>query len=246
MAEFAEPICDSGPLHSVILRTTAGGMLKYVAPRSSALIIVTYRSLRRQELAKDSANVSSYDTQPHHRIVVHVVNSQVSFAAVAPAKALALKNPGLQMWESLTGVVLRASYIRKEHYTTSNIPWSSDYNEYPSLANVDPNSSPVSKNSIHLLRHTSDSLRSHRCSICGPSKRATCVYRPCGHFGCEACLDFSIECRHCGECGEEVVKFVGFEGSVEGRMEEGGRGAWTVMLEEDRVLELHGEEDSDE
>ena len=205
----------------------------------------------RQKIIKDPTDVAFYSTEPSHRIFVHTVTSEASLARPLPPSAplTTATNDAPQTCELLTGVLPSNS--------ENDLPWFTFYDESPptsqaghlqnvhSLAQVDDLlANSLRTKPVHDLRRMLDPNAAYPCSKCGASKKAACVFRPCNHLACEACLGASIEGSQCGKCGERIAQFVGFRKPVEGRklvlmegieekkrivgVEVGEKGAWTV------------------
>jgi len=146
---------------------------------------------------KDSHRV--YDEESGHRIYVHIVSPEA--------------------WEAITGVLPPITPINRDMYIRYKLPWFRLYDDYldhlatasdglrqlQSVAQLDeqePNiPSPDLINPDHPLhcpRH--------------PRSTSSCVFRPCGHLACDACLGKAlIGQSKCVECEAVIVRFVGIK-----------------------------------
>ena len=150
--------------------------------------------------------------------------------------------------QAVTGVLPPITPISASTYKTHGISWYSLYDEH--MSSLTAASFPLQQiQSVAQLDEAQVSLSADpinpdtACCSKHPRSSASCVFRPCSHLACAACLGETLMKRaHCGKCGTAVANFVGVKvpvpqvTAVDDSTEEGGT-SWDIADIEDLARE---------
>lgn len=150
--------------------------------------------------------------------------------------------------QAVTGVLPPITPISANTYETHGILWYSLYDE--NMSSLTAASFPLQQiQSIAQLDEAQVSLSADpidpdtACCSKHPRLSASCVFRPCSHLACAACLGETLmKHAHCRKCGTAVVNFVGVKDplpqvtTVDDSTEEGGT-SWDITDIEDLARE---------
>jgi len=148
-----------------------------------------------QKIYRDPNSPRIYDEENSHRFHVHILSTET--------------------WEAVTGVLPPITPITPSTYMQYNLPWFSLYDEHiPGLTTTSSSLGKIqSVTQLDAARYSSSSdLVDPDDAQCSKHARAsaTCVFRPCSHLACVACLGETLMKRSkCAKCGAPVTKFVG-------------------------------------
>ncbi|KIM75941.1 hypothetical protein PILCRDRAFT_826774 [Piloderma croceum F 1598] len=228
----------------LILRLRGGGILPLDEPRMG----VAAGGRISQKIYKDINLTKCYDNENPERLWVHTVTSTA--------------------WEMITGVVPPLSPIVPGTYKAYRYPWFCLYDEkmpaLPSTGRFNNIRSVRQHDDSSLAPYDPmlDPKSPPPCSL-HQGSLSSCVNRPCGHNACESCLEKSlINGSKCPSCNQLISTFIGFKKPL-AKVNSSGGGPdnwWTVeeqiqgfsvdeinddnvvtlVLEEDRVANLHG------
>jgi len=191
-----------------------------------------------------------YDGENGHRFHVHILSPEA--------------------WELITGVLPPISPITEDTYKANNIPWYSILDDHiPSLNKVSEALQSIkSVDQLDVAQKTAkiDPNCPPACAFHRQSP-IVCVFRPCSHTACDACLGRALRTRsECPQCRATVIRFVGIKEPIlnvtEYAPSESGQETWNVTasgienlarqaaesnnvtiihLEGDKVSGLHGD-----
>ncbi|ORY74784.1 hypothetical protein BCR35DRAFT_343890 [Leucosporidium creatinivorum] len=251
-------ILKESTLH-VVLRLRGGG---YIRDPDTRMGMAAGGKIE-QDIVKDSYSIRAYSKEPTHRVFVHTVNSA--------------------LWELMTGTIAPISPISPSTYEENDLPWFDLYSEAPSteqaghFANVQSLTEVDAIVSKSLLAEKLGRVPLHQlldpakpppCTS-HPEKKASSVYRPCGHLACDDCLFKQLDKiaisngeksgSSCGVCGARIELYVGFRTRIDEKKiaeleaMEGEKkikgvtvkqredpNVWSIHLVEDRITGLHG------
>ncbi|KIJ04488.1 hypothetical protein PAXINDRAFT_22224 [Paxillus involutus ATCC 200175] len=206
-----------------------------------------------QRIYADTQSPRMYDEEKGHRFHVYIITPEA--------------------WEIITGVLPPISPVSEETYKMHNIPWYQLADDHLPVLPL-PASNPLSGvKSVAQLDAASkhaeiDPNKPPGCTV-HSSVASTCVFSPCSHTACSACLGTAMIARmSCPvpTCNARIARVVGMKDAVTipaaGELEDQeGEMAWAVgkledlaiqavdlgevsiiHLEEDRVPGLHAPE----
>ncbi|KAL8290558.1 hypothetical protein RQP46_002816 [Phenoliferia psychrophenolica] len=216
----------------------------------------------RQNINRDPLPTVSYEKKPSHRVFLHLVSPEMwerMFGVLPPITkidALTYKKNSFPWFD-----------LYSETPATNQ---AGHFQNIQSLAEVDSTLiRPLKKNFTESTTKTPspellDPSKPPSCSKC-PGRNAACCLRPCSHVACDKCLGSIVESwgTRCLVCSLVVSRFVGFASPVESRKRKeleaiakeiekernivgvtveqvDDSKVWSIMLDEDRVNELHG------
>ncbi|KAF8838429.1 hypothetical protein BDN67DRAFT_1070734 [Paxillus ammoniavirescens] len=201
-----------------------------------------------QRIYEDTNHVRVYDEESGQRLFVHVVTPKE--------------------WELITGIIAPIIPISASTYKQPNVPWFQLSDDHTLALSGDANSPLSAIKSVAQLdaekpAEPSDEIDpDHPPSCSNHSKiQSVCVFRPCSHTACSACLGAIMMLQmKCLTCEHKVERVVGMKdaivvptpvGDVDGlewdvsQMEElaslaaDSKNVSIIHLEEDRVPPLH-------
>ncbi|KIJ12055.1 hypothetical protein PAXINDRAFT_15086 [Paxillus involutus ATCC 200175] len=201
-----------------------------------------------QRIYQDTNDVRIYDEDSGQRLFVHVVTPKE--------------------WELITGIIAPITPISASRYKQPNVPWFRLSDGHASALSADPSGSLSTIKSVARLDAKKQAEPSHEIDPDHPpscSKHSktlsVCVFRPCSHTACSACLGAVMMLQmKCLTCEHKVERIVGMKdtivvptpvGDVDGlewdvsQMEElaslatGSKNVSIIHLREDRVPRLH-------
>jgi hypothetical protein len=142
-------------------------------------------------------------------------------------------------WQWVTGVLPPISSISADTSKSNDIPWYSIFNDHISSQNMIPQvlSDVRSATQIEPTKSTADIGPDRACAL-HSHYPGVCVFRPCSHTACDACLGKALRMgSKCLKCSAAVVSFVGVEEPIPQVVEcastDGGQAAWRITGMED-------------
>jgi len=181
----------------------------------------------KQKIYKDNKRANIYDEDARQRVWIHTVSTD--------------------LWESITGVVTPITPIVPGIYKKYDYPWFDLYDEH--LQELQPTGRFRKLLSVRQLDMSASPSRSSdlpdptnppRCSAHSDTQSG-CVFRPCGHYGCEGCVGrVIIGGNKCPVCGKAVARMVGFQKPIP-RVNVGGgsEGDWWSVEERIEGIPAH-------
>ncbi|KAL8290630.1 hypothetical protein RQP46_002888 [Phenoliferia psychrophenolica] len=214
-----------------------------------------------QNINRDPLSPAAYEKEPSHRVFLHLVSPEMwerMFGVLPPITKI----------DALTYKMNSFPWFDLYSETPAT-KQAGHFQNVQSLAEVDRIlTRSLRKNLTESIAKTPspeplDPSKPPSCSKCA-GKLAACVLRPCSHVACDQCLGAIVESwgTRCRICRLVVSRFVGFATPVESRKrkeleaiakeiekeknivgvaveEADDPRVWSVMLDEDRVNELH-------
>ncbi|KAF8327299.1 hypothetical protein F5887DRAFT_174563 [Amanita rubescens] len=150
----------------------------------------------QQKIYKDNKRANIYDEDARERVWIHTVSTD--------------------LWESITGVITPITPIVPGTYKEYDYPWFDLYDEH--LQELQPTGRFRNLRSVRQLDTASPSRSSDLPDPTNPPHCSThddsqsgCVFRPCGHYGCEGCVGWVMGGNECPVCGRSVARMVGYQ-----------------------------------
>ncbi|KAF8838426.1 hypothetical protein BDN67DRAFT_1013094 [Paxillus ammoniavirescens] len=155
-----------------------------------------------QRIYEDTNHIRVYDEESGQRLFVHIVTPK--------------------HWELITGIIAPISPISASMYKQPNVPWFQLSDDHALALSGDANSPLSAIKSVAQLdaekpAEPSDEIDPDRPPSC--SKHLTipsvCVFRPCSHTACSACLGAVMMLQmKCLSCEGKVERFVGMKNAI--------------------------------